>query len=73
MSINNSNRVIAGVSLEHHVMSYLDDLARRMGMSRSWVLNTIVYEYAKLIENKDLVPLVGRLHAERSKDVVISA
>jgi len=73
MSIKNSNRVIAGVSLEHHVMAYLDDLAIRMGMSRSWVLNTIVYEYAKLIENKDLVPLVGRFHAERSKDVVISA
>jgi hypothetical protein len=45
-----------GVSFEPEVADYLNDLSDRMGMSRSWVLNTIVYEYAKLIENKKLMP-----------------
>jgi len=52
----NSNHFYTGVSLETPVVEYLDDLSNRMGMSRSWVLNTIVYEYAKLIENKKLMP-----------------
>ena len=51
-----SNHFYTGVSLEKPVVEYLDDLSKRMGMSRSWVLNTIVYEYAKLIENKKLMP-----------------
>jgi metal-responsive CopG/Arc/MetJ family transcriptional regulator len=51
-----SNHFYTGVSLETPVVEYLDDLSKRMGMSRSWVLNTIVYEYAKLIENKKLLP-----------------
>jgi hypothetical protein len=42
--------------LEPEVIGYLNDLSERMGMNRSWVLNTIVYEYAKLIENKKLMP-----------------
>jgi hypothetical protein len=50
------NNFYTGVSLEFPVVEYLDDLSNRMGMSRSWVLNTIVYEYAKLIENKRLMP-----------------
>jgi metal-responsive CopG/Arc/MetJ family transcriptional regulator len=49
-------RFYTGVSLEPEIVEYLDDLTQRMGMSRSWVLNTIVYEYAKLIENKQLSP-----------------
>lgn len=73
MSTKNSNRVIAGVSLERHVVAYLDDLAIRMGLSRSWVLNTIVYEYAKFIENKELTPLMGTPRSYGSKDVVIRA
>lgn len=51
-----SNRFYTGVSFEPEVADYLNDLSQRMGMSRSWVLNTIVYEYAKLIENKKLAP-----------------
>jgi hypothetical protein len=51
-----SNRFYTGVSFEPEVAEYLNDLSHRMGMSRSWVLNTIVYEYAKLIENKKLLP-----------------
>lgn len=54
------NRRYAGVSLEPHVIEYVDDLAARMGMSRSWVLGTIVQEYAKLIEGKHIVPLASR-------------
>ena len=56
MSHPKKNRFYTGVSLEPQVSEYLDDLARRMGMSRSWVLNTIVYEYARLMEKKQLVP-----------------
>jgi hypothetical protein len=48
--------VLAGVSFEPQVLDYLNDLSKRMKMNRSWVLNTIVYEYAKLIENKKLMP-----------------
>ncbi|MDP9174769.1 MAG: ribbon-helix-helix domain-containing protein [Planctomycetota bacterium] len=38
------NRFYTGVSLEPETYEYLNDLARRMGMNRSWVINTIVYE-----------------------------
>ena len=54
------NRFYTGVSLEPQVSEYLNDLARRMGMSRSWVLNTIVQEYARYIEDKNLAPLESR-------------
>jgi len=56
----NSKKYSTGVSLDPDVQLYLDDLARRMGMSRSWVLNTIVYEYAQLMEKKQLTPLSSR-------------
>jgi hypothetical protein len=56
----NVSRKYTGVSLEPEIMFYLDELAARMGMSRSWVLNTIVYEYAKLIEKQNLKPLQSR-------------
>ncbi|MGA2231648.1 MAG: hypothetical protein ABSH22_12170 [Tepidisphaeraceae bacterium] len=55
-----SNRFYTGVSLEPQVVEYLNDLSLRMGMSRSWVLNTIVYEYARFIEKKDITPLKSR-------------
>ena len=54
------SRFYTGVSLEPAVSDYLDDLALRMGMSRSWVLNTIVQEYASFIEHKNLKPLQSR-------------
>jgi hypothetical protein len=57
MSSKKSTRFYTGVSLEPQVSDYLNDLAGRMRMSRSWVLNTIVYEYAKLMEKKNLAPL----------------
>lgn len=54
------SRYYTGVSLEPEVSFYLDDLATRMRMSRSWVLNTIVHEYAKYMEMKNLTPLASR-------------
>ena len=60
MSAKKRTRVYTGVSLEPEVSNYLDDLACRMGTSRSWVLNTIVYEYAKFMEHKNLKPLASR-------------
>lgn len=66
---NKSNRFYTGVALEPEVVGYLNDLTRRMGMNRSWVLNTIVYEYAKLIENKKLMPtrsIEAVIRSERS-------
>ena len=74
-----STHVMSGVSLEKEVMVYLDDLAIRMGMSRSWVLNTIVQEYANIVEKKKITPLLSRFNAgpvlpvERSKPAVINA
>jgi len=50
LSTRRNDRRYTGVSLEPEIMNYLDDLSRRMGVDRSWVLNTIVYEYAKMIE-----------------------
>jgi hypothetical protein len=49
-----------GISFEPEVIAYLDDLAVRMRMNRSWVINTIVHEYAKIVENKHLIPLSSR-------------
>ena len=61
MSLNNkSKRFRTGVSLEPAVTTYLDNLSHRMGMNRSWVLNTIVHEYAKFMEQKNLSPLQSR-------------
>ena len=59
-STKSANRFYTGVSLEPEVSDYLNDLAKRMGMSRSWVLNTIVHEYAKLVEARNLTPLSSR-------------
>jgi len=53
-------RVLTGVSLEPQVSRYLDDLASRMRVNRSWVINTIVHEYAALMEKKQLTPLSSR-------------
>lgn len=55
-----SKRFYTGVSLEPEVTQYLDGLSRRMGMNRSWVLNTIVQEYAAFIEKKNIMPLASR-------------
>lgn len=55
-----NDRRYTGVSLEPEIMNYLDDLSQRMGLNRSWVLNTIVYEYAKMIEMRDLKPLQSK-------------
>ena len=55
-----NKNVCTGVSLEPEVWDYLNDLSRRMGLNRSWVLNTIVHEYARFMEQKQLRPLQSR-------------
>lgn len=48
------NRKLTGVALEPAVIDYLDNLAQRMRMNRSYVLNSIVHEYARMIENRTI-------------------
>lgn len=48
------NRKLTGVALEPAVIDYLDHLAERMRMNRSYVLNSIVHEYAKMIEGQTI-------------------
>jgi hypothetical protein len=71
MSPLNKRRHVTGITLDPSVHAYLDDLAKRMRSSRSWVLNTIVYEYAMLIEKKNLLPLSGSFQAPPSNEPVI--
>ena len=73
MTQGKSNRFYTGVSLEPEVNEYLKNLATRMGMSHSWVLNTIVYEYARFVEHRNIIPGTHRLAAERATPAVISA
>jgi predicted transcriptional regulator len=64
-------RFVTGIILDPEIHVYVDNLAKRMRLSRSWVLNSIVYEYAKLIEKKDLRPLSDASAAAALKEVVI--
>jgi hypothetical protein len=48
------NKRLTGVALDPEVVRYLDDLAVRMRLNRSWVINCIVNEYAKFVEHRDL-------------------
>lgn len=64
-------RFITGITLDPNVHAYLDDLAARSRTSRSWVLNSIVYEYAMMMERKNLVPLAAAFKASTSKEPVI--
>lgn len=54
------NHFITAVAFDPVVVDYVNDLAKRMRMSRSWVINTIVQEYAMFIEQKDITPLKSR-------------
>jgi predicted DNA-binding protein len=56
----NGKRCYTSFSLEPTVAAYIDDLSERMGMNKSWVVNTIIHEYAKVIEDKNLKPLSSR-------------
>jgi hypothetical protein len=48
------HKKIAGVALEPAVIDYLDQLAEQMRMNRSFVINSIVHEYARFIEGKSI-------------------
>jgi predicted DNA-binding protein len=51
---------ITGVSLEPEVVDRLDQLAVQTGLNRSWVLNTIVREYLRIMGERDVAPLPPR-------------
>ena len=67
-----NRRYITGITLDPSVHAYLDDLAKRSRTSRSWMLNSIVYEYARMVENKELEPLRVNLKAPPSPEPVIN-
>lgn len=56
LNTNTANRVYAGISFRPEVLEYLDVLAAQMNVSRSWVLNTIVMEHAKLARTDEHLP-----------------
>jgi hypothetical protein len=64
-------RYVTGITPDPSVHAYLDDLAARSRTSRSWVLNSIVYEYVMLVEKTNLVPLAASLKAPQSTEPVI--
>lgn len=67
-----SRRYVTGITLEPSVHAYVDELASRTRTSRSWVLNSIVYEYAMMIERKHLVPLSNGLVQPPNEERVIT-
>jgi hypothetical protein len=59
---NNSKRprYYTGVTLQPDVLSYVDDLARQTDTNRSWIINAIVQQYAKLAQANTSVPLMSK-------------
>jgi hypothetical protein len=53
-----STRAYAGISFRPEVLAYLDAVAQKSGMNRSWLVNTIVLEHARLAEAGKLPPLL---------------
>lgn len=47
-------RKLTGISLEPVVTDYLDRLATQMRANRSFVVNSIVQEYARIVEGVDI-------------------
>lgn len=47
----------AGVSLDPEVLHSLDELVAQTGLNRSWILNTIVREYFRLVQQGTARPL----------------
>ncbi len=45
-----------GVSLEPDVVDYLERLTAQANLNRSWVLNAIVREYARLAQSRGITP-----------------
>ena len=53
-------RAYAGIRFRPEVLAYLDLVAQQAGMNRSWVVNAIVLEHAKLAKADELPPLLSR-------------
>lgn len=60
LHVKKRNHYVSAVAFDPAVVEYLNELAGRMRMSRSWVINTIVQEYAMFIEQKNITPLKSR-------------
>jgi hypothetical protein len=45
-----------GVSLEPDVVDYLERLTIQANLNRSWILNAIVREYARLAQSHGIAP-----------------
>lgn len=60
MSTTLRKRHKTGVSLEPEIVQSLDQLAAAAGLNRSWVLNTIVREYLRLMRERRVAPLPPR-------------
>ena len=61
MSIRSSRKNhITGVSLEPEVLQSLNQLAVQTGLNRSWVLNTIVRDYLRLMGERGHTPPLSR-------------
>ena len=62
-----TGKYYTGVALDREVTAYLDDIAKRMGWSRSVALNYIVREYAIRKGNDIVLPALRKLLAEKKE------
>lgn len=46
-----------GVSLDHDVTQYLDNLARATDRSRSWLINAIIRRHAQQVKEEKTPPI----------------
>jgi metal-responsive CopG/Arc/MetJ family transcriptional regulator len=56
MITKSPRRYLTGITIEPEVREYVDALAAQMRMSRSWVINTLIREYATLMQRQNLQP-----------------
>jgi hypothetical protein len=68
----NAVRRYAGISFRPEVLQYLDLIADQVNMDRSWVLNTIVREYAERHQNSGSTSLLSKETVIPSTDDVAS-
>jgi hypothetical protein len=53
-------RYYTGVTLQPDVLTYVDALARQTDTNRSWIINAIVQQYAKLAQANAPMPLESK-------------
>jgi predicted transcriptional regulator len=65
LSATKTRKYYTGVSLDREVTAYLDEIAERMGWSRSITLNYIVREYASRKGDDIVLPRIRKMLAEK--------